>query len=330
MTNQKINNVKLGLFVSAGLLFLIIMLYMIGRDQNLFSRNLTLRARFANAAGLVAGNNVRYAGIQVGTVKKVKLVNDTTIEVVMLIEQKYQENIHKDALASIGTEGLIGNRIVSILPGKSGGPTVSDGDLIGTRKIVSTEEMMETLAVSNRNIADITAQLKSTVERINNSTALWALLNDESLPRDLAASARNIREATGKANRFVMDLQEIVEGVKEGKGSLGAIITDTALAVELGKALQQFQAVGEEANRLGAELRAVTGKVQSGIDSGKGPVNAMLNDTGMVQKINASLQHIQEGTASFNQNMEALKHNFLFRGYFRKLEKQQKKQAPRQ
>lgn len=327
MKKRSINNVKLGLFVVAGLLFLIVMLYMIGRDQNLFSRNMVLRARFTNASGLVAGNNVRYAGIQVGTVKKVKLVNDTTVEVVMLVDQQYRNNIHKNALASITTEGLIGNRIVSIIPGKGDAAIVDDGDLIAVKKIVTTDELLETLSQSNRNIAAITDGLKATVERINNSTALWKLLNDESLPGNLKLAARNIRQATEKANGFVGELEGLVTDVKAGKGSLGAIITDTALAVELNKALLKFREVGEEANQLGAVLNSLGKTVKADIDSGQGPAHAILKDTLLVSRLNASLANIQNGTAAFNANMEALKHNFLFRGYFRKLEKQQKKAA---
>ena len=126
MINKKINTIKLGAFITAGLLFLIVMLYMIGRDQNLFNANITLRARFSNANGLVPGNNVRYAGIQVGTVKKVKLINDTVIEVVMLIDQKYKPNIHRNSLAAIRTEGFIGNKIVNIMPGNGNAAEVED------------------------------------------------------------------------------------------------------------------------------------------------------------------------------------------------------------
>ncbi len=330
MKNKTLNNVKLGLFVVAGLLFLIIMLYMIGRDQNLFSKNILLRARFANASGLVAGNNVRYAGIQVGTVSKVKLINDSVVEVEMLVDQQYQENIHKDALATISTEGLIGNRIVGIMPGKGGAPVVEDGDLIAVKKVVTTDELLETLALSNRNIVSITENLKQTAARINNSTALWKLLSDESLPGNLKQAALNIRQATGKANSFVSELDLLVHDVKAGKGSLGALVADTALAVELNKALVGFQEVGESANQLGATLNQLGLQVNREVDSGKGPVHAMLKDSVLVNQISASLQNIQNGTAAFNANMEALKHNFLFRGYFRKLEKQQKKEAARQ
>lgn len=91
MVKKTINNLKLGIFVLAGLLVVIISLYMIGRDTNLFGKNYTLRAHFENVQGLTPGNNIRYSGIQVGTVKKVKILNDTLIEVTMLIDLKMKD-----------------------------------------------------------------------------------------------------------------------------------------------------------------------------------------------------------------------------------------------
>ena len=104
-----ISNVKLGFFVIAGLLFLILLLYMIGRNESMFGDYFRLKARFHNVQGLNSGNNIRFSGIQVGTVKKVKILNDTLIEVDLLIESKMKNYIHKNAIVSITTDGLMGN-----------------------------------------------------------------------------------------------------------------------------------------------------------------------------------------------------------------------------
>jgi phospholipid/cholesterol/gamma-HCH transport system substrate-binding protein len=327
MANKTINNVKLGLFVVAGILFLIIMLYMIGKDQNLFSRNIELKARFSNAQGLVRGNNVKYSGIQVGTVKSVKLVNDTTIEVVMLIEEKIKSNISKNAIVSIGTEGFIGNKIASILPGIGHADPVEDGDMLASKKIISTDDMLETLSVSNRNIAVVSEGLKSTVQQINNSKALWQLLNDEALPDNLRKAAININQATAKANNTVNDFHDLLEDVKDGKGSLGKILTDTSIAVQLAEALEKLKQVGDNANKLSDEINEMVSGIKTDVNNGKGAVNTLLKDSAIVIKLNSSLGNIERGAAAFNENMEALKHNFLLRGYFRKLERQKQKEA---
>lgn len=327
MANKTINNIKLGLFVVAGMLFLIVMLYMIGKDQNLFGRNIELKAHFSNAQGLVKGNNVKYSGIQVGTVKAVKLINDTIVEVVMLIEEKIKSNISKNAIVSIGTEGFIGNKIVSILPGIGHAEAVEDGDMLASKKIISTDDMLETLSVSNKNIAIISEELKSTVQQINNSKALWQLLSDKTLPANLRKAAMNINQATAKANNTVNDFHDLLADVKDGKGSLGRILTDTSFAVQMADALEKLKQVGDNANKLSDEINRMVTGITTDVNSGKGAVNALFKDSAIVIKLNSSLDNIEQGTSAFNENMEALKHNFLFRGYFRKLEKQKEKEA---
>jgi len=326
MANKTTNNIKLGLFVVAGLLFLIVMLYMIGKDQNLFSRNIELKAWFSNAQGLVKGNNVKYSGIQVGTVKSVRLINDTTVEIVMLIDDQLKSNINKNAVVSIGTEGFIGNKIVNILPGIGHAAPIDDGDLLASKKITSTEDMLETLSVSNTNIAVISVELKSTIQQINKSTALWQLLNDKTLPDNLRKAANNINQATAKANNTVNDFHDMLADIRSGKGSLGKIMTDTSFALQMADALEKLKQVGDNANKLSGEIDEMVKGINTDVNEGKGAVNALLKDSAIVTKLNNSLDNIEKGTTTFNQNMEALKHNFLFRGYFRKLEKQKEKE----
>ncbi len=325
MTKRIINNVKLGLFILAGLLFLVLLLYMVGKNRNLFGDTYLLKARFENIQGLVAGNNVRFAGIQAGTVKKIAILNDTVIEVSMIIDTKMQTIIRKNAIASINTDGLVGNRVVNIVPARSPGLLAEEGDILVSRKAVATDDMLQTLYKTNKDVAVIASDLKTTVQRINNSSALWALLNDKTIPEDLKISVANIRLATGKAGNMANNLDDIITDVKNGKGSLGAILTDTSISKNLNEAILKIKTVADEANALAGEINKLAAGIQQDVNNGKGPVNALLRDSMMVIKLNTSLDNIQKGTDNFNQNMEALKHNFLLRGYFRKQEK--KKQA---
>ncbi len=324
MAKHPTNMVKLGTFVMAGLLFLVFLLYMIGKNRSLFGSTYPLKARFENVQGLVTGNNVRFSGIQAGTVKKIKILNDTTIEVTMYIEEKMKSVIRKNAMASIGTEGLVGNKVVNISPSHSPGDLAEENDLLVTRKTIDTDVMLETLSRTNQDVADIAANLKITVLRLNNSSALWELLGDNTLPMELRASVANIRSATHKAGLIVADLHEVVAGVKNGKGSVGALITDTAFAVSLNQAVEKINIVGERADSLAIELSRLVGGLQNDIDNGKGTLHTLLKDTILSRNLNASLENIRKGTDGFNQNMEALKNNFLFRGYFRKQERLKK------
>lgn len=324
MAKQTINNTKLGIFIIAGLFLLILGLYMIGRDSNLFSRNYVLKARFEHVQGLTPGNNIRYAGIQVGTVKKVAIISDSSIEVTMLIEEDMKQFIRVNDVVSISTDGLMGNKLMQITPSKDGSAFAVSGDVLRTKKLISTDEMLELLNRTNQNVAVISEDLKNTVQRINNSKALWQVLDNEALPKNILASVNNIRSATVKADLMVNDLQTIIADVKQGKGSLGKIITDTAIAYNLNEAIEKIKLVGSNADSLAADLHAFTLSVKNDVNNGKGTVHSLLKDSILVQKLNNSLQNIEKGTDGFNQNMEALKSNFLFRGYFRRLEKQKK------
>ncbi|MBL7722195.1 MAG: MCE family protein [Chitinophagaceae bacterium] len=324
MAKRVINNVKLGVFVLAGLLIMIFSLYMIGKDTNMFGSNYTLKVRFDNVHGLTSGNNVRYSGIQVGTVKRVKILNDTLIEISMLIDTKMKRYIHKNDIVSMSTDGLMGNRILNITPAKDGSPLAENGDMLVTKKSVSTDDMLETLDKTNKNIRDISQELKMTILKINNSSALWKLLSEETLPDNLRASSVSIRKAAANADGMVQDLHTIVNDIRAGKGSLGSILTDTAIAYNLNEAVLSIQQVGSHADELVRELDDLTKGIKSDVKGGKGPAHAILKDSSLVIKLNNSLYNIEKGTEAFNQNMEALKHNFLLRGYFKKLEKRQK------
>ena len=326
MAKKAVNNVKLGLFVMAGLLLMIISLYMIGRDTNLFGKNYTLRVQFENVQGLTSGHNIRYSGIQVGTVKKVRILNDTLIEVTMLIDQKMKQFIHKNDVVSLSTDGLMGNHILNITPAKDGSPLAEDGDLLITKKSISTDDILVTLDKTTRNIAEISEELKTTVTRINESKGIWQLLDDTELPANLRASVVNIRKATSQAGNMVNDLQSLITDIKSGKGSLGAILKDTSISYNLNEAALKIQQVGDHATQLADELTKITTGIQQDINTGKGPANAILKDSVLVMRLANSLSNLEKGTEAFNQNMEALKHNFLLRGYFRKLEKKQKEE----
>jgi phospholipid/cholesterol/gamma-HCH transport system substrate-binding protein len=115
--------------------------------------------------------------------------------------------------------------------------------------------------------------------------------------------------------------------VKQGRGSLGAILTDTALAFRLNGLLLKLEQVSDDADSLSRQLEGLVEGVRSDVDTGKGTVNALLKDSTMVIRLNKSLDNIRQGTEAFNENMEALKHNFLFRGYFRKQEKRRKQDS---
>lgn len=326
MAKRNINNIQLGIFALIGLLFLVVMLYMIGKNKNMFGSTFQLKARFDNVHGLVPGNNVRFAGIEAGTVEKITILSDTSIEVLMYIDEKFKTFIHNNAVASIATDGLMGNKVINVSPVGQSAPLVKEGDILPSSKPVDIDQMLRTLSTTNEDVAAIARNLKGTVDRLNNSNGLWSILNDERIPVDIRASAANIKLTTARSASLISDLQLMVNETKSGKGVLGLLMQDTGFSRQLDAAMGKIRAAANNIDTLSNSLKLSAAHIQSAVGNQKTTVGAILDDSLMVQKIHASLENIRLGTEGFNQNMEALKHNFLFRSYFRKLEREQAKQ----
>lgn len=324
MISHTRNNIKLGVFVLAGLALTITGFYLIGKNRSLFGANFELKARFSNLNGLMKGNNVLYSGIQAGTVKSIRIVNDTTIQISMLIDEDLKPFIHKNALVSIGTEGLMGNKVVQITPGQGKAIAVVPGDILNARKSIIIDEMFQTLARTNENILHISEVLKVAVMQVNNSE-IWKLLEDKETAVQLRSTLTNINKASIAANKIAMGINDIVDRTREGKGGAGTILTDTAFASELKNVMTKLSLSGNQAERLTGQLGNMIKTLNSDINTGPGLLNSLLKDTLMMKTLHSSFINIEKGTDGFNQNMEALKHSFLLRGYFRKLEKEKKK-----
>jgi phospholipid/cholesterol/gamma-HCH transport system substrate-binding protein len=324
MTTRKLDAMKLGLFVIIGLAVLIFALFMIGQNTNLFEASYSLSARFRSVGGLRQGNNVRYGGIEVGTVRRVIIVDDTTMRVDMTIKSAMKSIIRKDASTGIATDGLIGNRVVNIFPGSTSAAYAVDGDMLLATPQLNTEEMMATLAKSNRNIFEISEKLKATITRLNNSEGLWKILNDSTLSTDLKRSLLHIEKAAGNAEHMTASLNGIVDDVKSGKGNLGTLLRDSGIVMNLGETVANLKKVSGQAEQLATHLDKMAMDINEEIQTGHGTVHTLLRDTAMAGNLSRTLVNVENGTAKFDENMKALQQNWFFRGYFRNQEKQKK------
>lgn len=328
MANQGENNIKLGVFVITGLAALIFSFYMIGKNRNLFGSNFELRVHFSNLNGLIEGDNVLFSGIQAGTVKSIDIVNDSTIGVVLLIDNSVKPYLHKNAVAVIGTEGLMGDKVVNISPGRGSSPLVREGDLLLNRENVSTDELLQTLSVTGKNIETISDSLKGTVLLVNKSS-IWNLLNDKAIPAGIKSTVSNISKASTNANKITGALSDLLEQVKHGKGAAGALLADTGLSANLNQIVVRIKAAGDNVNNLTSQLDKILFRVNNDLTTQKSSLHLLLEDTVFSKDLSATMENVKNGTDNFNQDMEALKHNFLFRGYFKSLEKQQQKAKPK-
>lgn len=325
MTEKRTNTIKLGLFVVSGLAFLIFMLYMIGRNRNLFQSTYLLKAHVKNAQGLVTGNNVRYAGIEVGTVRRIKFLNDTLIEISLTINDDMSNIIRKNARVSIGSEGLVGNKVVNIASSPQKSDIALDGDTLIGSYSVNTEDMLLLLEKTNRDIASVAAGMRVSIERLNNSAAIWKILDDKTLAKNISMATENISTASQNAAAFTNDLKNMSASVKQGKGNIGMLLNDTAAFADMSQSLNRIRSAAENVDSFTAALNQYANEMHNHIENGNNTFNVLLKDSVVAGKLKASMNNIEKGTASFTTNMEALKHNILLRGYFRKLEKRNKK-----
>jgi phospholipid/cholesterol/gamma-HCH transport system substrate-binding protein len=330
MAKQLNSLIKLGTFVLAGMLILIIALFLIGKNQHLLGSYYMLRTHFTNVAGLRIGNNVRYAGIEVGTVKTIEIINDTTVEVTLMVDRKMNTMIRDNALASLGADGLMGNKVVNIVPVEGESELAKEGTLLISQKSVEFDDILRTLARTSENIGVITDDLKLTVTKINDSKGLWKLLSDSSLAISLRKVSKNLELATVNATLVTKDVQEIIADVKSGKGTAGSILRDTAMAASLRSSVTQLEEITNNAGSLANDLDSILQNINNAVEEGPGSVNLVLKDTAVSGNIRRALANVEKGTASFNENMEAMKHNFFFKGYFKKQEKEKAKKEKEQ
>jgi phospholipid/cholesterol/gamma-HCH transport system substrate-binding protein len=214
--------VRLGLFVAGGIALFVIAIFIIGKQKNLFNPVFKLNATFENVSGLQVGNNVRFSGINVGTVDNIRIINGTNVQVDMLIKKEVQQFIKEDCEAGIGSAGIIGDRLLNITQGSKEAHMVKDGQQIATREPIETDAIMVNLKIAANNAAIISDQLAEIMVKINN-----------------------------------------------GKGTLGRLIQDTTIA----------------------------------------------------GNINQTIVNLKKSSKGLDENMDAAKHNFLFKGYFKKKEK---------
>lgn len=234
-TQQKI---KVGIFATVILGLLLVGIFLIGRNKSMFQRTFVLYGTFKNVGGLQVGNNVRFVGIDVGTVESIDILSDTTARVALRIKEKVKPFIKKSAVAGISTDGLMGDKLITISSGTENDAPVKDKDVIHTVDPMNYDRVLDRLSGVAENAEVITEQLAGIATQIN-----------------------------------------------EGKGSIGRLLYSDSLATGL---------------------------------------------EGTVTEAKRTVKSIRKGSDGFSENMEALKHNFLLRGYYKKKEKAAKKEAEEQ
>ena len=194
---------KLGMFVMIGLALFIVTIYFVGKQKNLFGSTFRLKSQFKTVSGLKVGNNVRFSGIDIGTVSEIELMTDTTVMVDLVIKKEIQKFIKTDAKASIGSDGLMGDKVLTIYPGTSTKETVKDNDMIASKAAIEMEELMSSVKTSVDNAGIITGQLAQFTFKMNNGHgALSKLITDEAFSNSLKGTLSNLQTSTNEFAKF--------------------------------------------------------------------------------------------------------------------------------
>jgi phospholipid/cholesterol/gamma-HCH transport system substrate-binding protein len=223
--------IRLGMFVISGIALLVVAIFYIGKQKHLFNPVFKISSMFKNISGLQIGNNVRFSGINVGTVDNIVIINDSSVVIDMIIDQNVQRFIKTDCSVTIGSEGLIGDKIINITQGTSNGSPIADGQFLRSIEPVETDAILSSLKVTGENAEIVSDQLAQILYKIN---------------------------------------------------------------------------------------------------SGKGTFGMLINDTTMATNINTTIHNLKKSSRGLDENMEAAKHNILFRGYFKKKQKEREEQKERE
>lgn len=319
MEKQNKRAVIVGIFVFAALVIFVLGVMTLGGQKNLFNKGATIHAVFSEVNGLQPGGNVWFAGVKVGTVQTIAFNKEGKVDVAMNINETSLPIIKQDARAKVGADGFIGNKIVVLTGGSATAPVVKDGSTIQTETALNTEEIMATLQENNRNILAITTDFKTISHKmLNGEGSVGKLLNDEQLYRDLQTSMASLRLAAANAQTLAANVNEYT-GKLTAKGSLANdLVSDTVLFSRLRSTVREIDALTATAGQIVSNLNATSQDINQKLADPSSPAGLLLNDKEAAADIRATLKNLQTSTQKLDENMEALQHNFLLRGFFRK------------
>lgn len=189
--------VRLGLFVAGGLALFVLAIFIIGKQKNLFNPVFKLTTTFYNVSGLQVGNNIRFSGIVVGTVDNIGIINDSTVRVDMLVRKQVKQFIKSDSQVTIGSEGLIGDRLLIISQGSFGSPLAREGQQLESVEPVETDAIMLSLKITAENAEIITQQLAEIMVNINSGNGtLGRLIQDTTIAGNIDQTIINLRKSS--------------------------------------------------------------------------------------------------------------------------------------
>jgi phospholipid/cholesterol/gamma-HCH transport system substrate-binding protein len=295
---------RLGMFIAIGLAIFVTAIFFIGKQQNLFNPVFKVTSNFNNISGLLVGNNIRYSGINVGVVDNIIIINDSTVQVDMLIRRDVQQFIKADSRTRIGSDGIIGDRVIKITQGSDNAKTVKDGQLILSEEPIETDQVLVSLQTSAANVEIITNQLAQIMINANSGEgAIGRLIHDTTIAENITQTIENFKKSS---EGFDETIEVTKENVFEFMEKLQLTVAKTEIA-----SIQ-------------------IGEIMTKINNGEGSLGALIHDTTMAGNFRQTLINLEQSSKGLDENMQALKHNFFFRGYFKRQKRADLKKAKKE
>jgi phospholipid/cholesterol/gamma-HCH transport system substrate-binding protein len=288
--------VRLGLFIAVGSLLFFLAIFIIGKQKNLFNPVFKLTTTFNNVSGLQVGNNIRFSGINVGTVDDISIINDSTVQVEMSIKKEVNKFIKSDCKVTIGSAGLIGDKLLIITQGSSGAPPARDGQQLYSREPVEIDAILTSLHVAAGSAKIISKQLEEVMYKLNNKRGTFGrLIQDSSI---------------------IQNLDQTIINLKNGSKGL-----DENMNVVTKKLLASLQVTSNNAEIVSNQLSEIMLK----INSGNGTIGRLINDTSIVQNLEQIMLNLKKSSESLDEDLNAAKENIFLREYFKRNQKEAEK-----
>ena len=300
-----------GAFVLGGLLLFGGGLFLIGDRRLLFAEQFELNSTFGKVTGLQVGTRVRLAGLDAGEVLEIRLPARPSdrFAVRMRLREDVRPLVRADSVAAVQTDGIVGNAFVQIAIGSDEAPIVEPGATISGNDPIEFADLIQegrdTFRMVSREVVDlkgdVSTALVALTETVETTNAVITDVGDEvgRLTTTSTAVMKDV-EAT------VADARVLVGNVKDGKGTVGLLLNDREL-------YDRVTGLGREAEQTVRNLRETTEQARAAFEgftspSGTGPQ--------ITQTLRNTLAQVQEAASDLAEGTEALKRNFLFRGFF--------------
>ena len=302
----------IGVFVLGGLFLFTVGLFMIGDRQMAFAKKVTIYTEFRKITGLQPGGIVRVSGAKAGAIRKI--VPPRTPSGKFRVEFEITEDLHPmvrlDSLATIETEGLVGGNYLGVGSGSDASPAAGPGATIPSKEPFEIAELMQQMA-------DTIVKVNATIQTVNKAIddlqvdakrAVVSAADTIDVAHKLMADVTaDVKAMAANGARLSADAAQITETIRQGRGSLGKLVNDDELYVRTTNVAKQAEEIAAGAKQVVEQARSTL----AGFQSKDGPVE------GMVSSLKQTMDDARKAMSAFAENMEALKHNFLVRGFFK-------------